>query len=39
LYIDGPAETLSALAKSAEKRLGTFEALMTSKSRLRLAWD
>lgn len=39
LYIDGPAETLGALAKSAEKRLGTFEALMTSKSRLRLAWD
>lgn len=37
--IGGEPETLAVLAKVAEKRLGTYEATMVSKNRLRLAWD
>lgn len=39
LYVSGPTETLAALAKVAEKKLGAFEAEMVSKNRLRIAWD
>lgn len=39
LFVNGPAETLGALAKVAEKKLGAYEAKMSSKSQLRIAWD
>jgi hypothetical protein len=39
LFISGAPETLEVLAKMAEKRLGTYEAVMVTKNRLRLAWD
>jgi hypothetical protein len=39
LFVNGPVETLGALAKMAEKKLGAVEAKMTSKSQLRIAWD
>lgn len=39
LYVSGPTETLGALAKVAEKKLGAYEAELTSKSRLRISWE
>lgn len=39
LTISGDPDTLATLAKTAEKRLGAFEAKMVSKNRLRIVWD
>lgn len=39
LFVTGPTETLGLLAKMAEKKLGAYEAKLTSKSRLRIAWE